>query len=246
MAQPDPAKRILCAIDTPDLEAAATLARTLKGAVGGVKLGKEFFTANGPAGVRRIAGAGLPIFLDLKFHDIPNTVAGAVRAAGALGCFMLTIHASGGAAMIRAAAKAAEEAGRNGKRPLVVAVTVLTSLSEADLAAVGQTGPVEAQVLRLARLAKENGADGVVASPREATALRAALGPDFTLVVPGVRPTGVAAGDQIRVTTPADAMSAGADYLVIGRPITGAPDPRAAARAITYQIAAPPRAAAKA
>ena len=248
MAEIQPYQRLLCAIDTPEMEAANRIATSLKGAVGGVKLGKEFFTANGPEGVRRVARAGLPVFLDLKFHDIPNTVAGAVRAAAKLGCFMMTIHASGGAAMIREAAKAADEAGKSGKRPLIVAVTVLTSLGENDLPTVGQQGPIEAQVLRLAKLAKDNGADGVVASPKEAQALRAALGPDFKLVVPGVRPKGIALGDQIRVTTPAEAIGAGADWLVIGRPITGAPDPRAAARAIVYDLAghAVPRAAAPA
>jgi orotidine-5'-phosphate decarboxylase len=236
MAGPEGNGRILCAIDTPELEAANRIATTLKGAVGGVKLGKEFFAANGPEGVRRIVRSGQPVFLDLKFHDIPNTVAGAVRAAAKLGCFMMTIHASGGAAMIREAVKAADEAGKTGKRPLIVAVTVLTSLGENDLPAIGQQGPIEAQVLRLARLAKDNGADGVVASPKEASALRAALGPDFKLVVPGVRPKGIALGDQIRVTTPAEAVAGGADWLVIGRPITGAPDPRAAARAIAYDL----------
>ena len=236
MAEAQPHMRILCAIDTTELEAASRIAGGLKGAVGGVKLGKEFFTANGPEGVRRVARAGLPVFLDLKFHDIPNTVAGAVRAAAKLGCFMMTIHASGGAAMIREAAKAADEAGKSGKRPLIVAVTVLTSLGEGDLPAIGQMGPIEAQVLRLAKLAKDNGADGVVASPKEASSLRAALGPDFKLVVPGVRPKGIALGDQIRVTTPAEAIGTGADWLVIGRPITGAPDPRAAARAIAYDL----------
>jgi orotidine-5'-phosphate decarboxylase len=231
-----PHTRLICAIDTPELEAGTRVANALKGAVGGVKLGKEFFTANGPEGVRRVTRAGLPVFLDLKFHDIPNTVSGAIRAAAKLGCFMMTIHASGGAMMIREAAKAADEAGKSGKRPLIVAVTVLTSLGENDLGAIGQQGPVDAQVMRLAKLAKDNGADGVVASPKEAAALRAALGPEFKLVVPGVRPKGFALGDQIRVTTPADAIAAGADWLVIGRPITGAPDPRAAARAIAYDL----------
>ncbi len=239
MANADAGKRILCAIDTPNLDEAVRLAGAVQGAVGGVKLGKEFFTANGPDGVRRIARNRMPVFLDLKFHDIPNTVAGAVRAATSLGAFMMTIHASGGAAMIAAAAKAADEAAKGGgKRPLIVAVTVLTSLAESDLAAIGQQGPIEAQVLRLAKLAKANGADGAVASPREAAALRAELGPDFTLVVPGVRPRGIAAGDQMRVTTPGEAVSGGADWLVIGRPITGAPDPKAAARAIAYDMGA--------
>lgn len=235
------AQRILCAIDTPDLARAETLARQLAERVGGVKLGKEFFTAAGPDGVRRIAALGLPIFLDLKFHDIPNTVAGAVRAATALGCFMMTVHASGGPAMLRAAADAAADATpAGGNRPLIVGVTVLTSLGDDDLRAVGQAPPVADQVLRLARLAVGNGLDGVVASPLEAPALRHDLGANATLVVPGVRPAGSAAGDQKRVTTPADAVSAGADYLVIGRPITGADDPAAAADAIAAEIAAVP------
>ena len=199
------ADRILCAIDTPDLNEALALAEALSGAVGGVKLGKEFFTAQGPDGVRRIAQTGHKIFLDLKFHDIPNTVAGAVAAAAALDCFMLTIHASGGAAMIRAA--------------------------------VGQAGPAAEQVLRLGRLAHAAGADGLVASPREVAALRAALGPSCLLVVPGVRPAWAGADDQVRVMTPADAVKAGADYLVIGRPITRAENPRDAAERIAAEIA---------
>jgi len=227
------AERILCAIDTPDLSEALALADVLSGAVGGVKLGKEFFTAQGPDGVRRIAQTGHKIFLDLKFHDIPNTVAGAVAAATALDCFMLTIHASGGAAMIRAAADARGTSG-----PRIVAVTVLTSLGDDDLATVGQTGPAAEQVVRLGCLAHASGADGLVASPREVAALRAALGPDCLLVVPGVRPAWASTDDQVRVMTPADAVKAGADYLVIGRPITRAKNPREAAERIAAEIAA--------
>lgn len=227
------AERILCAIDTPDLSEALTLAVALSGAVGGVKLGKEFFTAQGPDGVRRIAQTGHKIFLDLKFHDIPNTVAGAVAAAAALDCFMLTIHASGGAAMIRAAAGARGDSG-----PRIVAVTVLTSLGDDDLATVGQAGPAAEQVMRLGRLARAAGADGLVASPREVAALRAALGPACLLVVPGVRPAWASTDDQVRIMTPADAVKAGADYLVIGRPITRAEAPREAAERIAEEIAA--------
>ena len=229
-----PAERILCAIDTTDLEAAESLARRLAGTVGGVKLGSEFFTAHGAEGVRRIAAGGAPVFLDLKYHDIPNTVAGAVRAAKALGCFMLTVHAAGGAAMMRAAAEARGPAAG----PVIVAVTVLTSLGEDDLAAIGQAGPVADQVLRLGRLARNAGADGLVASPLEVAALRAALGPDSVLVVPGIRPGWAASDDQKRVTTPAEAVRAGADYLVIGRPITRAANPEEAARRIAAELAA--------
>ncbi len=225
---------LLVAIDTPDLERAKGLATSLAGAVGGIKLGLEFFNAHGPAGVRAVAGRGGDLFLDLKYHDIPNTVAGAVRAAMALQPMILNVHAAGGAAMMRAARDAAdEEASRFGlARPLVIAVTVLTSLDDDDLAAVGQAGPAADQVLRLARLTQDCGLDGVVCSPRETAAIRDACGPDFTLVVPGIRPAGAATGDQKRVTTPREAVAAGADWLVIGRPITGAPDPARAARDI--------------
>ena len=231
-----PADRVFVALDTPDMDGALSLAGSLAGVVGGIKLGKAFFTANGPQGVRRAAAAGLPVFLDLKFHDIPNTVADAVRAALSLAPVMLTVHASGGAAMMRAAAEAAREGGAN--RPLVLGVTVLTSLGAEDLAATGLSGPVPDQVMRLARLAQASGLDGVVCSAREAAALRAECGADFKLVVPGIRPAGAAAGDQKRTATPAEAMAAGADYLVIGRPVTGAGDPAQAARAIIDEIEA--------
>ncbi len=231
-----PADRIFVALDTPHMDGALSLAGSLAGLVGGIKLGKAFFTANGPQGVRRAAAAGLPVFLDLKFHDIPNTVADAVRAALSLTPVMLTVHASGGAAMMRAAAEAAGEGGAD--RPLVLGVTVLTSLGADDLAATGLAGPVSDQVMRLARLAQASGLDGVVCSAREAAALRAACGADFKLVVPGIRPAGAAAGDQKRTATPAEAVAAGADYLVIGRPITGADDPARAARAIIDEIEA--------
>lgn len=226
------ARKILCAVDTTDLTAALALSASLKDRVGGIKLGKEFFTAHGPTGVARIADSGHRIFLDLKFHDIPNTVAGAVRAAANLGCFMLTIHASGGPAMISAAVEARGSA----TVPKIIAVTVLTSLAETDLEKVGQQGPVAEQVLRLGRLAQENGADGVVASPHEVAALRNALGDRMMLVVPGVRPDWTAADDQKRVMTPADTLRAGADFLVIGRPITRATDPAAAAERIAAEI----------
>lgn len=227
------ANPIFCAVDRPDVAGATNLARSLDGHVGGIKLGLEFVTANGPAGVRAVAQAGLPIFLDLKFHDIPNTVAGAVRSSIDLGTAMLTLHASGGPAMMRAAAEAAGSAER---RPWVLAVTVLTSLDDADLAATGVTDDAMAQAVRLARLAAECGLDGAVCSPREIKAIRAACGPGFRLVVPGIRPAGSVADDQKRVMTPSDALAAGADVLVIGRPITEAAEPRQAAAAIAAGI----------
>ena len=230
-------ERILVALDTTEVGAAARLAGQLAGAVGGVKLGLEFVNANGPDGVRAVAAAGQKLFLDLKFHDIPNTVAGAVRAVAPLAPAIVNVHAGGGAAMMQAAAAAAEAAASNGtERPLVVAVTVLTSLDEDDLASVGQRGPAGDQAVRLAELARQSGLDGVVCSAREAAAVRAACGPDFKLIVPGIRPIWASADDQKRITTPADAVAAGADYLVIGRPITTAPDPLEAARLISQEL----------
>ena len=227
----EPANPVFCAIDTDDLHRAEGLGRALAGAAGGIKLGKEFFTAHGPPGVRRVqAAAGLPLFLDLKWHDIPNTVAGAVRAALPLNPYMLNVHASGGPAMLKAAREAA------GGRTLVIAVTVLTSLDDSDLEAVGLRGPAAARAVALARLSRDCGLDGVVCSPHEIAAIREACGPAFKLVVPGVRPAGSDVGDQKRVMTPGDARRAGADYLVIGRPITGAADPAAAARAILESL----------
>lgn len=225
--------RIFCAIDTTDLHAAKSLSHELKGHVAGIKLGLEFFSAHGPQGYRTIAGQGTPIFLDLKLHDIPNTVGSAVSALLPLKAAFMTIHASGGAAMIKAAAESAAKAGE--QRPKILAVTVLTSLNAGDLAAVGQEAEPKAQVLRLAKLAKDSGADGVVCSPIEVAMLREALGPDFVLMVPGIRPAGAELGDQKRVMTPKDAVAAGASYMVIGRPITAAPDPIAMAKAINAQ-----------
>ena len=237
MTSAAPGTRVFVALDTQDLTRAAALARDLAGVVGGVKIGKEFFTAHGPDGVRAVAG-GEPLFLDLKFHDIPNTVARALRAALHLRPAIVNVHAAGGAAMMEAAAEAVREAAEDlgVERPLLVAVTLLTSLDEADLEAIGQRGPLDEQVLRLARLAQASGLDGVVCSPREIAALRTACGAGFTLVVPGIRPAWAASGDQKRVMTPAAALAAGADVLVIGRPITAAPDPLAAARRIVEEI----------
>lgn len=230
------AERLIVALDLAEAQAAAALAGRLAGAVGLVKVGLELFVAEGPAGVARVAEAGLPVFLDLKLHDIPNTVAGAVRSAARLGAAMLTLHAAGGAAMIAAAREAAERAA--GPRPLLLAVTVLTSLEGPDLDAIGLSGPAEAAVLRLARLALAAGADGLVCSAREVAALRAAFGPGPALVVPGIRPEGSPADDQRRTMTPTEAVAAGADWLVIGRPITRTPDPLAAARGIAASLAA--------
>jgi orotidine-5'-phosphate decarboxylase len=221
---------LFCALDTPSASEAVALGRRLGDAVGGLKLGLEFFCAEGPAGVQAVAALGRPIFLDLKLHDIPNTVAGAIRALGPLGIGMVNVHAAGGPAMMKAAAEAA--AAQGARRPLVIAVTVLTSLDAADLDATGISATPRDQVLRLARLARDSGLDGVVCSAAEIAAVRAALGPDFLIVVPGLRPDGAAAADQKRMATPKAARAAGADLLVIGRPITGAPDPAETARAI--------------
>ncbi len=230
-----PIDRIFVALDTPDSERAVSLARQLTGHVGGLKLGKEFFVANGPDAVRALGGLGLPIFLDLKFHDIPNTVAGAIRSAMATQPAILNVHAVGGSAMMRAADAARKETPDNDA--LLIAVTVLTSLGDDDLAELGVASGAEEQVVRLAKLTQASGLDGVVCSPKEIGPIRAACGDDFKLVVPGIRPTWAATGDQKRVTTPADAVRAGADYLVIGRPITGADDPVAAAQRIGEELA---------
>ena len=230
-----PASRIFVSIDTPEIESARTLASQVAGIVGGIKLGLEFFVAQGPAGIRAVvSGVDLPLFLDLKLHDIPNTVAASVRSVLPLQPGFLTLHAGGGPAMMRAAAEAA--AMTDLRRPKLLGVTVLTSLDEDDLIAVGQTVPVLDQVRRLAALAQSSGLDGVVCSPAEVAALRSDCGPDFVLMVPGIRPAGSAIGDQKRVMTPRDAVGQGADYLVIGRPITQAPNPAQAAMSIVEEL----------
>lgn len=224
--------QLLIALDVESATQAAALADRLRGVAGGFKIGSQLFTAEGPALVRRLVERGDRVFLDLKFHDIPNTVAGAVRAAAKLGVWMLTVHAAGGPVMLRAARAAV---GDNGGRPLLVAVTVLTSLDEQALRAVGVDHPLVRQVEGLARLAQEAGADGVVASPREVARIRLCCGPAFTIVTPGIRgETSAARGldDQARTASAADALREGASYLVVGRPITDAPDPRAAAERI--------------
>ncbi len=222
-------KPIFVAIDTPDLDQARNLAMRVKDGAGGVKLGLEFFCANGPSGYREIAGLGLPVFLDLKLHDIPNTVAKAVEALRPLKPAVLTVHAAGGRAMMAAAKAAAPESTK------VVAVTVLTSLDSDDLRAIGAGGDPAAQVKRLTALAREAGVDGIVCSGAEVGAASKSW-PDGFFVVPGVRPAGADVGDQKRVVTPRAALDDGASILVIGRPITRAPDPAAALEAIAATL----------
>lgn len=225
--------RLIVALDVPDAAAARAIARRLAGEVGMFKVGSQLFTAGGPDFVRELVAEGHRVFLDLKFHDIPNTVAGAISSAAGLGVSLVTIHAAGGRAMIEAAAEAAR-----GTTVRVLAITVLTSLDATALDAIGMTGGVEGTVARLARLAADAGAHGVVASPHEVRALRGARGAGFLVVTPGIRPAGAALGDQARAATPGAALSAGADYLVVGRPILSAPDPAAAARAIVLEMEA--------
>ena len=245
-----PKDRILVALDTPDIAKAQNLSHSLQGHIGGIKLGLEFFNANGHHGVRDVthgndgdtprgqATSNQPLFLDLKFHDIPNTVAGAVKSVAPLNPKIINVHAGGGPTMMKAALDAASFAAEplGIIRPMVIAVTVLTSMDESDLEAVGQRGPAVEQVVRLAELTQKCGLDGVVCSAREISAIREACGPDFKLIVPGIRPKGSDVGDQKRIMTPSDAVNAGADYLVIGRPITGATDPVAAAKAIVDEL----------
>lgn len=233
--------RLYVAVDTPDAAAAAALATTLQPLDGlGVKLGLEFFGACGAEGVRAVQKAApkTPIFLDLKFHDIPNTVAGVVKSVAPLGVAMLTLHSSGGPAMLKAAVAAATEgaAAANAPRPLLLAVTVLTSLDDSDLQAVGQSTPAESQVVRLALLAQSCGVDGVVCSAKEIEPIRAACGPSFVLCVPGIRPAGADHGDQKRVVTPGAAITSGATCLVVGRPIVHAAEPAKAAADILSEI----------
>ena len=224
---------IFVAIDTPDLSVAQALTQAVAPHVGGLKLGLEFFAANGPSGVRALGAAGLPIFLDLKLHDIPNTVGKAVASLAPLAPAVLTVHAAGGRAMLEAAKAAAPSACK------VVAVTVLTSLDRADLADIGVTASPAEQVDRLSDLTRAAGCDGIVCSGEEVAAA-AARWPGGTFVVPGLRPAGSAVGDQKRVLTPADALGRGASILVIGRPITAAAAPAEAARAIAASLAPRP------
>jgi len=231
--------RILVALDVPSASAALSLADTLRGAVGGFKIGSRLFTAAGPDIVRKMVDRGDSVFLDLKFHDIPNTVAGAIQSSADLGVWMVNVHASGGRPMMEAARKAADERRPPGRhKPLVIAVTVLTSLDAQTLASVGVSASPLEQVVRLAELARASGLDGVVASPQETAAIRKACGPSFVIVTPGIRGGSAAAAkdDQQRTMSPAEAVAAGSSYLVVGRPITAAPDPREAARLIAQSL----------
>ena len=232
--------QLLIALDVPTGGEALRLADLLRGSVGGFKIGSQLFTAEGPAIVRALTGRGDRVFLDLKFHDIPNTVANAVAAATSLGVWMVNVHASGGTKMMQAAADAARKTASTEGRaaPLVIAVTVLTSMTAAAMSEAGTNVPVIDQVSRLARLAQEAGLDGVVASPQETSAIRALCGPGFAIVTPGIR--GGAAitskDDQERTMTAASAIAAGSNYLVVGRPVIASPDPRAAAEKIAEEV----------
>ena len=234
MSDPHNGPRIIVALDFASPGEALTLAAQLDPKRCRLKVGKELFTCAGPALVRRLTGIGFDVFLDLKYHDIPNTVAGACAAAADLGCWMINVHASGGRAMMAAARDRLETCDH---KPLLIAVTVLTSLAEADLREIGFSAPPREMVLRLATLARQAGMDGVVCSAEEVTALRQHLGTGFRLVTPGIRPAGTEHSDQQRVATPAAAIRNGADYLVIGRPITQAPDPLQALTAIEAELA---------
>jgi orotidine-5'-phosphate decarboxylase len=249
LTSPNPAERVLIALDVPSLDEADALLGRLDGVLSGCKIGSQLFTAAGPAAIELARKRGFRVFLDLKFHDIPNTVGAAVREATRQGVFMLNIHASGGLAMARAAADAAAKAAADFAipRPLCLGVTVLTSLDRRALQnEVGVPTSVESHVLHLAGLAREAGLDGCVASAQEISALRLAMGPRWVIVTPGIRwEAGVAApgssrpDDQVRIATPRRAIAAGADYLVVGRPISGARDPAAAAAAIVGELGAP-------
>jgi orotidine-5'-phosphate decarboxylase len=228
----DPRERLIVALDVSTSAAAQKIVAAVGDSALTYKVGMQLFTAEGPQVVRDLVASGRRVFLDLKYHDIPNTVAGAVAEAARVGVSMLTVHASGGGKMLRAAVEAA----RAKPELMVLAVTVLTSLDGNDLEKIGVRGSVEDNVVRLAAIALANGCQGVVTSAREASLLRTELGDEFAIVTPGVRPAGTSAGDQVRVVTPAEAIAAGASHIVVGRPITEAADPVAEARAILGQI----------
>jgi orotidine-5'-phosphate decarboxylase len=229
--------KLIVALDFNTAEAATQMTDKLRGRAGMFKVGMEAFTAEGPMLARYLIGSGEKVFLDLKFLDIPNTVRGACRAAAAMGVTLLNVHALGGRKMMRAALEGATEGASEGRpRPLVLAVTILTSLATEDLEEMGLSGPPESAVLRMARLAQSERLDGVVASAKEVAALRKECGPDFVIVTPGIRPAGAALNDQSRTATPQAALDAGASYLVVGRPITAASDPAAAAGAILEEM----------
>jgi len=236
-------ERLLVALDVDTPERALTIADQVRGIAGGLKIGSRLFTAAGPDLVRRLVDSGFRVFLDLKFHDIPNTVAQAVDAAVRTGAWMINVHASGGSAMMQAAARAAADAAAASGRPapLVIAVTVLTSMDEQTLQQTGVARPLMDHVLALARMAQSAGMDGVVASPQETAVIRESCGADFAIVTPGIR--GASAGqeknDQSRTMGPAEAVRAGATYIVVGRPIIAAPDPKAAAQAIVEELTSP-------
>jgi orotidine-5'-phosphate decarboxylase len=237
----NPGNRLLVALDVDSTERALAIADRVRGLAGGLKVGSRLFTMAGPDLVRRLVESGTRVFLDLKFHDIPNTVAQAVDAAVRTGAWMINVHAAGGSAMMQGAASAAAEAAASTGRqaPLVIAVTVLTSMDDETLKQTGVARPLTDHVLALARMAQAAGLQGVVASPQETAAIRQVCGPDFAIVTPGIR--GAAAGgeknDQVRTMGPAEAVKAGATYIVVGRPIIAAPDPGAAARAIVEELA---------
>lgn len=228
----EPRDRLIVALDVPTPEQALRLVDALRGRVGMFKVGSQLFSAAGPEFVRALTGSDEKVFLDLKYHDIPNTVAGAVGAAARLGVSLVDVHALGGRAMLEAAVGALPALGAR-----LLAITVLTSHAEETLAELGLAGPITAAVQRLARLAQSAGADGVVASPHEVPLIREACGRDFLVVTPGIRPAGARAGDQHRLATPRAAVEAGADYVVVGRPILEAPDPAAAAERIVAELA---------
>ncbi|HVP50397.1 MAG TPA: orotidine-5'-phosphate decarboxylase [Candidatus Bathyarchaeia archaeon] len=225
--------RLIVALDLPTASQARQVVHSIGESANFYKVGKQLFTAEGPQVVRDLVSSGRKVFLDLKFHDIPNTVAAAVAEAAHLGVTMLNVHASGGSKMLKAAVEAAAQ---TAAKPLLLAVTVLTSLSDADLPEIGVSGTAEEQVLRLAKLALAAGCGGLVASAREARTLRQTYGTDFAIVTPGVRPAGAALGDQSRILTPAEAIAAGATHLVVGRPILEAPDRAQASDAILREI----------